>query len=80
MSLVVVLTLVAANSFMKVCMRASKNLHNNMFNNIVYTTIRFFNMNPSGRILNRFSKDMGLIDESLPETMLDTIQVNFRIS
>lgn len=35
----------------------------------------FFNTNPSGRILNRFSKDMGQIDEMLPAVMIDVIQI-----
>ena len=30
----------------------------------------------TGRILNRFSKDMGLLDENLPLVMFDFIQVN----
>ena len=29
----------------------------------------------SGRILSRFSRDMGIIDDPLPATLLDTIQV-----
>ena len=29
----------------------------------------------TGRILNRFSKDMGLLDENLPLVMFDFIQV-----
>lgn len=37
--------------------------------------MRFFNTNPSGRILNRFSKDMGAIDELLPKAMLDAGQI-----
>lgn len=32
---------------------------------------RFF----SGRILNRFSKDIGAVDEILPRTMIDAIQI-----
>lgn len=35
----------------------------------------FFNTNPSGRILNRFSKDMGQIDEILPAVMIDVLQI-----
>lgn len=37
--------------------------------------MRFFNTNCSGRVLNRFSKDMGAIDEKLPYVLIDTIQV-----
>ena len=31
--------------------------------------VRFFDINPAGRILNRFSKDIGSMDESLPEDL-----------
>lgn len=37
--------------------------------------MRFFDTNPSGRILNRFSKDMGAVDEFLPKAFLDSAQV-----
>lgn len=37
--------------------------------------MRFFDVNPSGRIMNRFSKDMGTIDELLPKVLIDAIQV-----
>lgn len=46
-----------------------------MFSNILAATMRFFDTNPSGRILNRFSKDMGVVDEVLPRMYLDSIQV-----
>ncbi|XP_003399081.1 ATP-binding cassette sub-family C member 4 isoform X1 [Bombus terrestris] len=69
-------TIFARNiSFMKICMNASKNLHDMMFSNILQATMTFFHRNASGRILNRFSKDMGSMDEILPRVMLETIQV-----
>lgn len=43
-------------------MRSSRNLHNAMFAGITRATMYFFHTNPSGRILNRFSKDMGYAD------------------
>lgn len=46
-----------------------------MFESICHASMRFFNTNTSGRILNRFSKDLGAIDEFLPNAMLDTVQV-----
>ncbi|KAI2474204.1 ATP binding cassette (ABC) transporter subfamily C member, partial [Diabrotica virgifera virgifera] len=58
-----------------VCMSSSRTLHNKMFSNILQAPMRFFDTNPSGRILNRFSKDMGAIDEMLPKTGIDTIQI-----
>ena len=36
--------------------------------------MNFFNTHPSGRILNRFSKDMGAVDELLPNSFMDFMQ------
>nr|CAD7572167.1 unnamed protein product [Timema californicum] len=36
---------------------------------------RFFDTNLSGRVLNRFSKDMGSVDEMLPKTLIEATQV-----
>lgn len=66
-------------SFYNVCVHASQALHDNMFRGIITTTMRFFNLNPSGRILNRFAKDMGVIDELLPRLLLDAIQTNLNM-
>ncbi|XP_011701007.1 PREDICTED: multidrug resistance-associated protein 4-like isoform X2 [Wasmannia auropunctata] len=63
--------------FMMVCMNSSCNLHNTMFSNLLQACMSFFHSNPSGRILNRFSKDMDTVDELLPKTILETIQMYF---
>ncbi|KAF2894428.1 hypothetical protein ILUMI_11735 [Ignelater luminosus] len=71
----VIVTLCRSLLFYNMCMRASITLHDTMFGSIIHGTMKFFNVNSSGRILNRFSKDMGTIDELLPSTMLDSIQI-----
>nr|CAD7423123.1 unnamed protein product [Timema monikensis] len=71
----VLLTLLRSIFFFKVCMNASIGLHDTMFRSILQGTMRFFDTNPSGRVLNRFSKDMGAIDELLPILMLEVIQI-----
>lgn len=43
-------------------MRSSQTICNAMFNGIISTKLRFFDTNPSGRILNRFSKDIGWVE------------------
>lgn len=70
-----VIALTRSVLFYKVAMLSSENLHNNMFMNMIYTSMRFFDLNPSGRILNRFAKDIGAVDELLPKAVLDAGQV-----
>ncbi|KAK2578493.1 hypothetical protein KPH14_002054 [Odynerus spinipes] len=60
--------------FYKMCMLCSQRLHDMAFSALIRTAMRFFDTNPSGRILNRFSKDMGAIDELLPKALLDSGQ------
>ncbi|CAH0405961.1 unnamed protein product [Chilo suppressalis] len=73
----IILTTWRSILFLWVCMRSSIKLHNKMFSNILGATMRFFDTNASGRILNRFSKDMGVVDEILPRMYLDSIQICF---
>ncbi|XP_034484923.1 probable multidrug resistance-associated protein lethal(2)03659 [Drosophila innubila] len=61
--------------FYTMARRSSTNLHNAMFRGITKAAMYFFNTNPSGRILNRFSKDLGQLDEILPTIMLDVMQI-----
>lgn len=58
------------------CMKASINLHDSMFSSISRASMRFFNTNRSGRILNRFSKDIGNIDEQLPRALMMVLVVS----
>ncbi|XP_048265984.1 ATP-binding cassette sub-family C member 4 isoform X2 [Bombus terrestris] len=62
-------------TFYKVCILCSQRLHDMAFSALIRTGMRFFDTNPSGRILNRFSKDMGAIDELLPKAILDAGQI-----
>lgn len=71
---VVVITILRGFLFLKTCMHASKVLHDHMFNCVLHATMQFFHNNTSGRILNRFSKDIGTMDEWLPRNMLEFVQ------
>lgn len=68
-------TLTRSFLFFNQAMLSSKTLHNLMFIGITKASMFFFNTNPSGRILNRFSKDIGQIDENLPIVMIDVVQI-----
>ncbi|XP_054637117.1 multidrug resistance-associated protein 4 isoform X3 [Dunckerocampus dactyliophorus] len=58
-----------------VLVRCTQALHNSMFTATIRTHVRFFDINPIGRVLNRFSKDIGQLDSSMPWTIVDFIQV-----
>lgn len=47
------------------CLRASKCLHEIMTERVLKAPLSWFNITPSGRILNRFSKDVDAIDVSI---------------
>lgn len=51
--------------------KASQRLHDKMLNSVLRAKIEFFDTNPVGRILNRFSGDIGIIDDALPQTLFD---------
>ncbi|XP_055678762.1 ATP-binding cassette sub-family C member 4-like [Lutzomyia longipalpis] len=59
--------------FFKMCLMASIRLHDRLFRGITRSKMHFYHTNSSGRILNRFSKDIGNIDKDLPISLIDTI-------
>ncbi|XP_041788072.1 ATP-binding cassette sub-family C member 4-like [Anopheles merus] len=63
-----------AFGFYKACARASQSIHDTVFSGFIGARMRFFETNASGRILNRFSKDMGAMDDMLPKSILDATQ------
>ncbi|XP_062258726.1 ATP-binding cassette sub-family C member 4-like isoform X1 [Platichthys flesus] len=65
--------------FFNVLVSSSQTLHNSMFTAILRTPVHFFDINPIGRILNRFSKDIGYLDSLLPWTFVDFIQVFLQV-
>ncbi|KAK2579439.1 hypothetical protein KPH14_002650 [Odynerus spinipes] len=73
------ITLIRSVSFFNMCMRASMKLHDTMFRCISQAKMYFFNTNTSGRVLNRFSKDMGAVDELLPIAMIDCVQIGLSL-
>ncbi|CAB3257407.1 unnamed protein product [Arctia plantaginis] len=59
--------------FYNTCINASVALHDDMFRGVTSAPMWFFHHNPSGRILNRFSKDMGQVDTLLPVALVDCL-------
>lgn len=53
--------------------RGSGKLHNQMLRSVVRSPLRFFHANPTGRIVNRFAKDQGQVDDLLPNLFVDVM-------
>uniref|UniRef100_A0A8W4FEZ1 Multidrug resistance-associated protein 4 n=1 Tax=Sus scrofa TaxID=9823 RepID=A0A8W4FEZ1_PIG len=57
-----------------VLVNSSQTLHKQMIESILRAPVLFFDRNPTGRILNRFSKDTGHMDDLLPQIFQDFVQ------
>ncbi|XP_028257744.1 multidrug resistance-associated protein 9 [Parambassis ranga] len=62
----VVLAVIKCFFYTHVTLNASCNLHDSMFRKIIASPMSFFDTTPTGRILNRFSKDQEEVDTVLP--------------
>ena len=49
-------------------LNASTKLHDNMLHSVLRAPMSFFDTNPKGRVVNRFAKDVDLVDGSIPNT------------
>ena len=68
-------TLISSFCFYLAALKASENLHDQMTKAVMKAPVLFFDTNPVGRILNRFSKDIGCMDDILPGKFLFAIQL-----
>ena len=59
-----------AQVFLLASLKCSERLHDKMVTAALQAPVLFFDSNPVGRIMNRFSKDIGLLDEVLPKYFL----------
>ena len=69
------LTVISSFCFYLAALKASENLHDQMTKAVMKAPVLFFDTNPVGRILNRFSKDVGCMDDILPGEFLFAIQL-----
>ncbi|KAJ6508827.1 hypothetical protein C8R45DRAFT_815212 [Mycena sanguinolenta] len=54
--------------------RASRSLFRELLSKLAYSTFRWFDATPKGRILNRVGKDISTVDTSLSQSMYNLIQ------
>ena len=53
--------------FRVACLGASKKLHQNLLVNVLRSSMEFTDTTPKGRILNRFGKEIEIMDSKIPE-------------
>jgi len=58
-------------AFFVISLMASRKLHDAAFSRVLRAPVSWYDANPAGRVLNRFSKDISLCDELLPATFFD---------
>jgi ABC-type multidrug transport system fused ATPase/permease subunit len=61
--------------FFTAALRGSSKMHDTAFRAIVQAPMGFFSGNPLGRIVNKFASDQGQVDEMLPATVFDCVQI-----
>uniref|UniRef100_A0A8D0T6P7 Multidrug resistance-associated protein 4 n=1 Tax=Sus scrofa TaxID=9823 RepID=A0A8D0T6P7_PIG len=57
-----------------ILVNSSQTLHKQMLESVLRAPVLFFDRHPTGRILNRFSKDTGHMDDLLPQIFQDFVQ------
>jgi ATP-binding cassette, subfamily C (CFTR/MRP), member 4 len=70
----VFLGLLRGFAFFHVSLLASTQLHNQAFRSVLQSPLTFFVKNPLGRILNKFSSDLGQADETLPVILFQCLE------
>ncbi|XP_048775785.2 ATP-binding cassette sub-family C member 5-like [Ostrea edulis] len=76
-SMGIIIAMMIAKGFLgaRFYVRAACRLHDRILTNVMKAPMRFFDANPPGRILNRFSKDMDEADVFLPQLQDTFFQV-----
>ena len=55
------------------CAAASKTIHESLLDKVMHSPMSFFDSNPLGRILNRFSSDIDTVDQTIPFELDDML-------
>ncbi|KAK9543036.1 hypothetical protein VZT92_000849 [Zoarces viviparus] len=76
----VTLAIIKCFSYTWVTLNAATKLHNTMFKKIFSSPMSFFDTTPTGRILNRFSKDQEEVDTVLPLNMDTFLQFTLLVT
>lgn len=62
------------------CVHAARELHNNLLSRTMRLPMSFFDCTPLGRIINRFSKDVDVVDNMIPQILRLWFLMIFNVS
>ena len=71
----VVIRFTRSQLYRQVTMSSSRALHDQMYTAVIRSPVLFYDSNPKGRILNRFSGDIGATDGKVPNLILEMAEV-----
>lgn len=69
------LSIMRAALYYNALLNSNVHLHEDMLSAVLKAPVFFFDTNPLGRILNRFSRDISIMDGLLPDVSLDALQL-----
>lgn len=79
-AIITVIAVVRAVMFFHFTFKAASAMHDQTVQHVLRAPLAFFHTNPTGRILNRFSKDQGTADDHLPQVAFDATQSLFLVA
>lgn len=62
------------------CLYAASKMHKYILTGILHAPNHFYDTTPIGRILSRFSKDIDVIDNTLPQQLISTLGSSFKVT
>ena len=82
--LVIIILLLSASFtrnmiFFRSCFKASHDIHSETLKGVLYAPMSFFDRNPIGSILARFSTDLNTLDDQVPQIAIDVIEIGTNV-
>lgn len=59
---------------------ASEKIHKQLLHSVLYAPMKFYEMNSIGSILARFSTDLNTLDDQIPQTAIDVIEIGTNVT
>ena len=68
---IVVCAILRSVTFYELCLAASERTHNRLTRKVLHASIGAFDYLPVGRMLSLFTRDVGILDETLPSALFE---------